>query len=106
MKHLGSLCVLVGLSGLAVLSGGCASNAAPAVTASNTPTCAAPGAYLATNDTVARSSAAQGPQTPVVNLDPLAMQGRGVVASDTAGSDLARTMARTEFSRGGSVTCE
>jgi hypothetical protein len=106
MKHLSSLCVLVGLTGAAVLSAGCASNASPAMDASNPPTCAAPGAYLATNDTVARSSATQGRQTPVVNLDPLAMQGRGVAASDNSGSNVARTLARTEYSRGGSVTCE
>jgi hypothetical protein len=106
MKHSSSLYALVGGVGLALFAGGCASSASPAIDASNAGhPCAAPGAYLATNDTVARSSTAQGPQAPVVNVDPLVMQGRGVAISDTSAT-VAHTVARTEFSRGGGVSCE
>src|ERR1700759_3305273 len=100
MKHLSSLYALVGGAGLALFAGGCALRAGPAMSAANADRpCAAPGAYIATNDTVARSSVAQGPQAPVLNVDPLVLQGRGVATSDTSSATVAHTVARTEFSR-------
>jgi hypothetical protein len=104
MKHSMLVYAVVSLS----LASGCTSGslAAPAKDASPTGrACAAPGAYLATTDTSVRSGGARGADTVVVDVDPLILQGRGVASTPAVGVPT-RTVARTEFSRGGVPSCD
>jgi hypothetical protein len=94
MNHSMVVFAVVSLS----LASGCASGAlaAPATGA---------GAYLATTDTSVRSGGARGADTVVVDVDPLILQGRGVASTPAVGVPT-RTVARTEFSRGGVPSCD
>jgi hypothetical protein len=103
MKHMS---FVYGIVGLALAAAGCASSSAPAVDASSAGrSCVALGPNVVTTDTVVRASNSSGAQPNVVNVDPLYLQGRGV-SSERASVVPTRTVARTEFSRGGAVTCD
>jgi hypothetical protein len=103
MNHSMVVFAVVSLS----LASGCASGALAAPATGASPAgraCASPGAYLATTDTSVRSGGARGADTVVVDVDPL-MQGRGVASTPAVGVPT-RTVARTEFSRGGVPSCD